>query len=319
MILKPVLPIYVLIFVGLVFIAFVVFMLTNKKQRSLSIRRIAMLILMFVILLRPMVRGGTTVLQENSTNIFFAVDLTNSMTVNDCENDQRRYEKMRADIRKIAEAFPGARYAIFALDYEAHTALPLTDDVDALLNYADNMSVTDSDFSNGSDISKLIVYAMEHIDKYRELFPERKNILFVMSDGERTNNTDPNIKNTQLSALSTARVYGYGTTSGGYVKEVSRGEIENYSTNHISKIDENNLQKIATTLGGNYENWTNGGFEESKITEIASELELRDSGVISSYRDTYWIFALMLAVLLLWELSDCLNKVLDERKAIKKW
>ena len=318
MIFKPLLPIYVIIFVALAFIAFIVFMLTSKHQRNLPIRRILMIVIMFVIMLRPMVRGGTAVRQESSINVFFALDLTNSMTVADCKNNQRRFEKMRDDVQEIAESFTGARFSIIAMDYDAYVAMPLTDDLDALLNYAPKLSVIDTTKSNGSDLSKLIVYTMEHIESYRELFPERKNVLFVMSDGERTENTKPIITGNQLNALSAARVYGYGTSEGGYVKRVYNGEVSKNSLNHISRIDEENLQDIASRLNGSYENWTDVDFDAQKMKVISSTLELSDSSTIESYRDTYWLLALILAALLLWELSDCLNKVLDERKVVKK-
>ena len=318
MIFKPVLPVYVLVFIALAFIAFVVFMLMSKHQRNLPIRRTLMLVLMFMILLRPMVGGGVAVQQESSTDVFFAVDLTNSMTVDDCKDGQRRFEKMSADVRKIAESFPGARFSIIALDYTTHVALPLTDDLDAVLNYAGHMTVTDSKKSNGSDLSGLIVYTMEHISKYHESFPERKNVLFVMSDGERTQNTDPAIPREQLMALNATRVYGYGTREGGFVNKVGYGKINSSVIGHVSSLDEKNLQNIADVLYGDYEDWTATDFDEQKIKDISKALDLNDSGVVKSYRDIYWLLALVLGVLLLWELSDCLNKVLDERKAIKK-
>ena len=59
-------------------------------------------------------------------------------------------------------------------------------------------------------------------------------------------------------------------------------------------------------------------FDAQKMKAISSTLELSDSSTIESYRDTYWLLALIFAALLLWELSDCLNKVLDERKVVKK-
>ena len=113
-------------------------------------------------------------------------------------------------------------------------------------------------------------------------------------------------------------MYGYGTSEGGYVKRVYNGEVSKNSLNHISRIDEENLQDIASRLNGSYENWTDVDFDAQKMKAISSTLELSNSSTIESYRDTYWLLALILAALLLWELSDCLNKVLDERKVVKK-
>lgn len=317
MIFKPVLPVYVLVFVAIAFIAYIVFVFSSKKQRNIPIRRILMLFLMFAILLRPMIRGGITVRQESSTNIFFALDLSNSMVVNDSKDGQYRYEKARADIQEIAKSFPGARYSVIALDYATHIAVPLSDNIDAILSYASEIHPTDNELSKGSNLSELIVYTMKHIEKYREAYPERKNILFVMSDGEKTTNTDPVITANQKNALSAVRILGYGTKEGGFVKAIRSGEMYG-ATNHISALNETSLQSFAEDLGGKYINMNTSSFDQSKVAELTTTLELSDSGTIESYRDIYWILALLLAGILLWEFSDVLNKILDERKVIKK-
>ncbi len=319
MILQPVLPIYVLVFVALAFIAYTVFMLTSKKQRNIPIRRIAMLVLMFAILLRPMVRGGVTVQQESSLNIFFALDLTNSMVVADCKDGTYRFEKARQDIKDIAKSFPGARYSVIAADYANHIAMPLTDNLDALLSYAETAMPTDSKFGNGSNLGESVTYSVKHVEKYRESYPERKNILFLMSDGETTSNAKPSVTTNQLNSFSAVRVYGYGSIGGGYMDKILSGKIDNYRANtHISKINEKELQEYAEILKGSYENMSESDVSEDKMKELMGAVEMNDSGTIESYRDIYWVLALILAGFLLWEFSDIANKVLEERKVVKK-
>lgn len=89
---------------------------------------------------------------------------------------------------------------------------------------------------------------------------------------------------------------------------------ENYRK-HISRIDESALNNYAKALGVSYYNRANGAINTSLGDEVMKNAKTENIGAVETYTETYWIIALALNCLILWDFYSVFNKVLLERKA----
>ena len=105
--------------------------------------------------------------------------------------------------------------------------------------------------------------------------------------------------------VDTGAVLGYGTEKGGKMREGHTYvyDHETYS-DALSKIDEENLQKIADELGVQYLNMNSGNTALEGLIEIIkqhSETVVEQGTGAERYIDTYYIYAAVLLLLLAFE------------------
>lgn len=329
----PIIPSWILIIILVAVLVLFILCLSKKKYRNIdNFRRIGILILIVMVMFRPVIRGGTSEAQLTNINVYFLIDSTNSMAVKDCDNGElRRYEKMSNDIKEIAKQFPGAQYSIIAQDISTYIALPLSTSIDALYSYANAVIPKSEYYSSGSSISALFDLAADNISTYAKEHPDRVNVLFVMSDGEETKNSNDLVAAKSLQKLvATGAILGYGTKDGGQIPSVSyksnysddsdyfdenRPIMDENYRKHISRIDESALNNYAKALGVSYYNRANGTINTSLGDEVMKNAKTENIGAVETYTETYWIIALALNCLILWDFYSVFNKVLLERKA----
>ena len=140
--LTPIIPLWLIIIIGVGIAALFVWCIVRKKFRTIdSFRRIGILIVMLLLLLRPVFHGGYSEAQLTNLNVYFLVDLTNSMVAKDCEKGElRRFEKVKQDIKDISRQFPGAQYSVIAQDISTYVAMPLSTSLDSLNTYGNHHS-----------------------------------------------------------------------------------------------------------------------------------------------------------------------------------
>jgi len=114
-------------------------------------------------------------------------------------------------------------------------------------------------------------------------------------------------------------VLGYGTTSGGkmLIKDKYTGNQEYLEDRSdypyevaISKIDENNLKKIASDMGIDYINMSKQSNINSKLKEIKAKIVNSNEGTSTkTYTDIYYVFAIPLVLLLGYEFINYRRKL----------
>jgi len=330
MIFNPIIPANILVVFAVIVVGIFIFCLAKKsRRRTTFMRRIGMLALVLVILARPMVPDTSENKTSANFNVYFAVDMTGSMVAKDYDNQTtRRYEKVIADIKQIAQTFPNAKYTIMVEDYACHTELPLSSSLSELEKTADALKPKTTVMSTGSDLNALLNYVSSHMDTYRARQADQKNVLFVFSDGEDTK-SQANISDTLKTMLASGAVFGYGSDNGiqieqiGHYNEILENNFVYYADdnhqnagNYISKINETKLNEVANAAGIVYLRRTDDGIKTADLNTIAEKAAANDHSLIN-YVDTYWIFSLILLSLLLWEFATVLNKLLLERKPTK--
>ena len=335
MTINPVLPLYVLyILLALIAGAIVCCIFKKNLRHAKNIRRLAIIALILVAMLRPGISNGSAERDLSNLNIFFIVDNTGSMAAKDMNDmSEYRYKVAAEDMKSIIKLFPGSKYAIISLDYNAYQAMPLIDDTDTALAYVNSLSPKESHTSADSDLSSLLRLAGERIEKYNERYSDRNSLLFFFSDGETSGNSEIAAPATLSQDIVGGAVIGYGTTNGARIGEISFNSGDySYSisesrfvkdnitrTEHISKLNETELNKVASQLGIKYYRRSSSGDKFNDINNFTSESAIyhHSNDKASADSDLYWLFIFVALVLLLWDFYTILESVLLERKVAK--
>lgn len=328
MIIKPFLPIQWIAVAAALLLTFAIFCIVKKSLRHTHIfRRIAIVTLILAALLRPMAGIESEKRIVSDLNLFFIVDNTGSMATKDMENGERyRYEAVKSDIKKIVNMYQGARYSITIVDYDIYQSLPLTNNASMAIAAANAIRPRKSNATVSTDLEDLLDFATNRIAKYNKRNPDRRSVIFLMTDGEESNEQKTRVPKELKAELSGGIVIGYGTTTGDKVHRISNenqileNEFIRESTlsdeYHISKLDENNLKAIADSLSARY-------IRRDDTGELPKDLEnyflshTRSTGATEGKMDLYWIIAIAVIGLCLWDAASIAHKLALERKAVK--
>lgn len=354
----PILPLVVLMPITVIIvILFVICLIKKDLRKAKNIRRLSMLALMTIILVRPVFLGGQTNKVTTNLNIFFVVDATPSMGTKDVDGDAR-FMKVANDVYKIATSFKGSRYSVIVEDNSVYSALPVSDNLDYLVNIqgTDLRGSTNQKseikrsifapkniyYSSGTNLSELLSFASNRISKYYKDNPSRNNIVFFMSDGDDSPDSVLRELSSFRSSIAYGAVFGYGSKEGDIVPTPTKDYSEEteciaYSGSNtdieirpksypksdgdgekivkcaVSKLNEETLQKIASILGVAYYHRDENDIPNEVLKFIREQIKYDRNDDTESYRDTYWLFSLVLLGLLMWDFREILNGVMRER------
>ena len=312
---KPLVSLPIMIIFSVVMLLIVLF---NKQH---IINRFLIIIVVFIISQRPMLRDKEQAVFNLDIDVVFIVDNTVSMNAVDV-NGGTRLDAVKNDCKNIMNTFAGANFAVITYGNIAQVKYPFTNEYGTIVDVIDNMKIIDPNYATGSsldlphDYLKMLLESSENKEKH-------KRVVFFIGDGELTSNessnTNFNVYNDLNGMIDSGAVLGYGTSEGGkvIVKESlfinrivdSNGYLIDAKTGGpiISKFNEDNLKKIANSLKLNYYHMTNYSVIADKINEIkdkANEQE-EDDNDEKFDMDIYYYFSGTLLVLLLVELYYC--------------
>lgn len=311
MIINPIIPIWVMVIIC-------IFLLIMKRKGGAAfVRQIFIVILIFVINLRPMVPNGDVTMVEPKVDVLFVVDNTISMIAEDYGPENKtRLEAVKADCRYIMEKIPGANYSVYAFNKEVEQMIPYTPDYYAVAVSIDLCNGGSRYHSTGTDLEHVLDSMEDILNTERESY----KVVFFISDGEIVSG-DPLGSYPQLKEyVDNGAVLGYGTESGGKMKPVEWYEeedevryLEYYDSNYntqtaISVIDEDNLRSIAGDLGVEYVHMTSNDRVDKVLEQIQEEMltlePMKDTESKEGYTDIYFWFAIPLVILLV---IDCIS------------
>lgn len=270
--------------------------------------RLLMLVVLFAMLLRPGIPGGTSQTLATDTDVVLVVDTTASIVAEDWNGKEQRLEGVREDVQKIVDRYPGARFALITFDANAQLRLPLTTDATALMSSLDVLRPEVTTQSRGSSIGVANTLLAKTLQSAAKAAPDRSRMVFYFGDGEQTTSSSPESFGSSAKYVDAGAVLGYGTTEGGPMRITSGtgssddGYIEYQGQPARSVIDEKNLGTIAKELGVEYEHRTADA--APKLPDApASTTDYAASGEVGNVIELYWMFALVLLALLCVELS----------------
>ncbi|KJL34041.1 vWA domain-containing protein [Microbacterium azadirachtae] len=337
MILQPVLAPLLVILIVLPVLGAAVWMLVGAARRGPSAGssgagpviwalRVVLVLACGVLLLRPGVPGGHVRTLASATDVVIAIDTTASMVAEDWNagastkggTADQRMAGVREDVRRIAETYPGARFALITFDANAVLRLPLTTDTGALVSAVEVLQPEVTRQSKGSSIGIANALLTQTLQNAQKASPDRARMVFYLGDGEQTVSTEPEPFDSAKKLISGGGVLGYGTDEGGPMRETtgavgpSTGSgtgsagagqyIQYQGSDALSRIDEKNLQRIAAELGVTYEHRTT----DAKITlppAPKSTTAYREDDPLTQPTDLSWIVALVIVALLCAEIA----------------
>ena len=310
--LEPLMPLWASIpLFGLLLIACVTLLVLRPRQRVAWLRRALMVMLLLVVALRPVTPLEGEQTQRMNANVFFVVDRTGSMNAEDYAEGRPRMEGVKADMDRIMGMTEGARYGIIAFDSTATEQLPLTTDAGAARAWIDTLTTEPTAYSQGSNVDRPLNSLLTALSETQQQDPDSHILVYFLSDGENTDERESESFGQANPMVDGGAVLGYGTAEGGPMKARGGENDGEYIPDGdggqgISSIDQAQLEKIAADLGVPYLHRTD---PEAPIEGTMEGITLRpvpmeSSRSVASFEDWYWIAAIPLAALFIWELGD---------------
>lgn len=272
--------------------------------------RVAMVLALCGVLLRPAVPAEGEPVQAANIDVYLLVDTTSSVAAEDWADGGTRLDAIRADIGSVVNEFAGARFALITFDRIAQMRVPLTTDAAAILTTAEILTPEVYGYSRGSSIGLGAPLLLEQLRSSAEADPERTRAVFYFGDGEQTAATSPESFSGSADYIGGGGVFAYGTEAGGQMvandahQKVPIGYIIDAATGSpaLSRVDMTRLGVIAEQLAVPIQ-------ARSAETAIA-ETEVRGGipftlteGTRAGVSELYWVPALALFALLVIELA----------------
>ena len=289
------------------------------------------LIALFAILLTL----GPTIVTSSSSNVvsdtdvFFAVDITGSMAVDDAHYGSNkaipRIQAAKDAIENLVSMYPGAAFAGVTFGASATLALPPTTDVGAVQNWLRVLEVEPTDASNGTQLSEPVDTLLLAMQKVKKEHPRNIIVLYYISDGEQTRDVQASSFSPLRQFVDAGAALGVGSVRGGKVpfispQDLTSGQVSSprwldepgTSTPAISKMHPQNLKEIADQFSGTYLHLDQTSTAASLSSYASHRYLVRQTDRKHSMRDIQvWPLAIVMAALLLWE---CGSDIFKQRK-----
>lgn len=275
---------------------------------------------------------GPTVLEHsstqavNKTDVFFAVDITGSMAVDDATNGsttkETRLAAAKQSIKKLVSMYPGASFAGISFGNSANLGVPPTTDAQAVTNWLNDLDTEPTAVSAGSNLDEPLDMLLTSMQAAHSQDPNAAIVLYYISDGEQTSSQPRRTFASLRQFVDAGAVLGVGTTEGGKVPEVTAQQEETGTagtkapTNNqwvinpqtkqpaVSHMDPSTLKAIADEISIRYLP-INATSTVSKLTPQASPSYLQK---VTAHKHTerdllVWPLAILAALLVLWEFA----------------
>jgi Ca-activated chloride channel homolog len=294
----------------------------GAASREGVLRWSAMGLLLLLTAADPVVGGGRVAVKRSDANLLFVVDTTGSMAAQDYGASEPRLVGVRRDVAAVADEFPGAHFALVTFNSKTRVIVPWTADRGALDSAAQLLRQEWTQYAQGTRLD-------EPLATMRQVLPrasrdEGYDLVFFLSDGEQTVQPAPRSFATLDDVVAGGAVLGYGTAEGARMhvylgrEEETDVYIHDYETDEsaVSRIDEGNLQKLASEMGVEYAHRTTPSSVEAIVDEAASQVGTIYAGQRDAARRLYWVPAFGLVALVLWQLARTTIEIVDDRRAL---
>lgn len=309
----PIIPIWIMIIICLVLLLFII---RSKKKNWIQI---IMVILLFTINLRVMIPSNSSKILANNLDVLFVIDNTISMEAEDYDGTNTRLSGVKEDCKYIINRLNGARFSVITFNNTAKIVTPYTKDTNITIEAIDIIEPVDELYAKGTSLNtplETIVSSLTSSEKKED----KIRVIFFISDGEITDDSTLKSYAEIKRHVSNGAVLGYGTTTGGNMKVKNKySETTEYIMDTsdlkyekaVSKIDEDNLTKIAKDINIDYINMNKQSNINKKLKEIENTINSNlESSDKSTYDDTYYFLVVPLLILLVIELNMYRRKIL---------
>ncbi|MBR6172281.1 MAG: VWA domain-containing protein [Eubacterium sp.] len=277
-------------------------------QKLLSGFRVLLILgLAFMINLRPQVKRYNTEIELKNIDALFVVDTTISMWADDYAKNKTRMDGVQETCDSIMDQLAGSNFALIRFDNRAQILAPFTQDSRSVSDAFSTIVNPDPYYAKGSSLN-VPIDTMEELLISSSKKEERKTVIFFISDGEITDGSQLASFKELEQYVDGGAVLGFGTEDGGKMKVTNSYSSKNVTDpetgkDAISKLDEENLKKIADDLQVDYIHVREAGDISYLVETIKNGSSIRmEEAEMIHYEDIYYYLAMGLAALLIWEL-----------------
>jgi Ca-activated chloride channel homolog len=273
-------------------------------------RRIGIVVALVLVLLQPGFGTRAAPTQLSDIEVLVVVDRTRSMAALDYQDGPRVYGAQQ-DLAELADALPGARFALLTYGSHVELELPFTSDSTTFGTAIETLRLEGPFDGSGSLADRPLEAMREILERAEEQHPDRRRMVVYVSDGENTADGEQASFSELEDLVDGGIVLGYGTEEGakmpeadnlstedGYLYDQDKGE------DAISRIDEDNLEAIAAELGIDYAHRTEPGGMRALADDFEASYTLDEGADAPAEHDLTWLFGLILLGLVLLELRS---------------
>lgn len=228
-------------------------------------------------------------------NVFLLIDRSPDMAVADLEG-RTRMEVAGNDIQALIGRYPQARFAVIGFASGPSLEWPLSADSWSLKPVMDTVTP----YAYGSDaVTQTNAGAANTVLRYQlisavQQYPRARNLVFYLGAGARESRLPAREFDPPKGSVDGGAVLGYGTTTGGHIPGA---DIEG------SSVDDSTLRAVADQLAVPYVARSGSAPLAAALPDGGTENEPTSSVAAARvHTETYWVPALVAAILILIEL-----------------
>lgn len=256
--------------------------------------------LIIISLLAPSFGDVKKEIKSIGKDIYFLVDLSNSMNVRDIQPS--RLDKIKFELKKITEAFNSDRIGLIIFSSDAFVQCPLTFDLSALNLFLETLN-TNLVPSEGTDFAPAIEMAMKRFKnaETNDGNEQKSKILILISDGEDFGDDTEDLVDKLDDNGIKLFTLGIGTEAGGKVPSQNGGFKRDEDGNiAVSKLNASALKKLSNITGAKYYEITDQKNDVPRmIADISNiEGELREIKTVDTSANKYFYFLFIALVLI---------------------
>lgn len=242
---------------------------------------------LFLALARPQEKKLEPKTSEKGVDILFALDISDSMLIEDMKPHENRLESAKHHIKEFIKNRPFDRLGLVIFSGEAYTRVPLTVDKGLLLQNLSNVAVSDY-MKKGTAIGVALAASANRVKESESA----SKVIVLLTDGENNTGVIDPLTALDLTADLGARVYTLGIGRDGrsmlpvFTQDRFGRKVKSYRP-FPTKINEKLLKEIAFKTGGRFYRAS----EESDMSTIFKEIDDLETTEIK-LPDTYRVVEL---------------------------
>ncbi len=260
--------------------------------------RTSYFILLIVALLGPSFGDATREIKTVGKDIFFCIDLSQSMNAFDVQ--PTRLEKVKFELKNIVEAFNSDRIGLIMFSSEAYMQCPLTYDNNALNLFIQTLN-TGLVPNLGTDFGPPLEMALEKLTADDTVVTRSKSkIIILISDGEDFGeNTDEVAEEIEAEEIKLFTL-GVGTDVGSQILTRSGFKKDRQGNQVLTKLNSQSMEDLADKTDGEYFEINESRNDVERLISAINRIEgeLRDAKQVDATQNRYYYF-LGLAFLLM--------------------
>lgn len=255
---------------------------------------------------------------DPNLNVFFVVDRSVNSRVEDFGDGKSRMSGIRADIRALIDEYPHARFSVISFASKASLDWPLSDDAWSLQSMVDGLSpytlvAPDAAYQTDPVIARELL--SDKLKDAATTYSGSKSLVFYFGEGAAGSRVPMAPFNVDRGKVAGGAVLGYGTLTGGPIPAGWVDGTKAYQSDPSgngaalnSVVDEARLKDIAAQLGVPYFHREKGQPIGGVLPPVDHNAMVRHDGhkvtaQLLDRRETYWVFTLSAAALLLTEIA----------------